>query len=141
MKAMRIHVPHAPLEHDDVPMPEPGDGEVLLAVTACGVCRTDLHVIDAELPDIRYPRVPGHEIVGRVVRAGSGVRDLRAGDRVGVPWLARTCGICEYCRRGLENLCERALFTGYTVDGGYAECTVADARYCLQLPSRYSDVE
>ena len=141
MTAMRIHAPGAPLAHDEVPIPEPGNGEVLLAVTACGVCRTDLHVVDAELPDLSYPRVPGHEIVGRVLRVGSGVDSLREGDRVGVPWLARTCGACEYCRRGTENLCERALFTGYTVDGGYAEYTVADARYCLPLPARYSDAE
>jgi propanol-preferring alcohol dehydrogenase len=141
MKAMRIHARGKPLEPDEVPIPEPGEGEVLLAVTACGVCRTDLHVQDAELPDLSYPRVPGHEIVGRVMRAGPGVRNLREGDRVGVPWLARTCGDCDYCRRGLENLCERALFTGYTVDGGYAEHTVADARYCLSLPTRYTDAE
>jgi propanol-preferring alcohol dehydrogenase len=141
MKAMRVRAPRVPLTHDEVPTPEPGAGEVLLAVTACGVCRTDLHVVDAELPDLRYPRVPGHEIVGRIVRAGPGVPKLREGDRVGVPWLARTCGTCDYCRRGLENLCERALFTGYTVDGGYADYTVADARYCLPLPARYSDVE
>jgi propanol-preferring alcohol dehydrogenase len=141
MKAMRIHAPGGPLSQDDVPTPEPRDGEVLLAVTACGVCRTDLHVLDAELPGLRYPLVPGHEIVGRVVRAGQGVAAPREGDRVGVPWLARTCGTCEYCKRGLENLCERAAFTGYTVDGGYAEYTVADARYCLPLPARYSDIE
>jgi propanol-preferring alcohol dehydrogenase len=141
MKAMRIHARGTPLVPDDIPIPQPGDGQVLLAVTACGVCRTDLHVRDGELPDLRYPRVPGHEIVGRVVRAGLGVRNLREGDRVGVPWLGRTCGGCDYCRRGLENLCEHAVFTGYTVDGGYAEHTVADARFCLMLPARYSDAE
>jgi propanol-preferring alcohol dehydrogenase len=105
------------------------------------VCRTDLHVLDGELPNLRYPLIPGHEIVGRVMRVGAGVVDLREGDRVGVPWLARTCGVCAYCVRGLENLCEQASFTGYTVDGGYAEYAVADARYCLSLPARYSDME
>jgi propanol-preferring alcohol dehydrogenase len=141
MKAMRVRAPGRSLSLDDVPLPVPRDGEVLLEVLACGVCRTDLHVLDAELPDLRYPLIPGHEIVGRVVRAGAGVTALREGDRVGVPWLASTCGACEYCARGLENLCERAAFTGYTVAGGYAEYTVADARYCLRLPARYTDGE
>jgi propanol-preferring alcohol dehydrogenase len=113
---------------------------VLLRVLACGVCRTDLHVVDAELRNLRYPLTPGHEIVGRVVRAGAGVTALRAGDRVGVPWLGSTCGKCAYCARGLENLCERALFTGYTVQGGYAEYVTADARFCLPLPDRYGDL-
>ena len=141
MRAMRVRARGQPLSADHVPIPEPRDGEVLLRVAACGVCRTDLHLLDAELPGLRYPLIPGHEIVGRVVRAGRGVTSLAEGDRVGVPWLARTCGFCEYCVRGLENLCERAAFTGYTVDGGYAEYTAADARYCLPVPARYSDVE
>jgi propanol-preferring alcohol dehydrogenase len=126
---------------DDVPVPEPTGSQVLLEVLACGVCRTDLHVLDAELPNLRYPVTPGHEIVARVVRAGDEVTMLRPGDRVGVPWLAGSCGTCGYCKRGLENLCEQALFTGYTTDGGYAEYAVADARYCLPVPERYSDVE
>jgi propanol-preferring alcohol dehydrogenase len=114
---------------------------VLLEVLACGVCRTDLHVLDGELPNVRYPVTPGHEIVARVVRSSPGSTSLRVGDRVGVPWLARTCGSCAYCTRGLENLCENALFTGYTTDGGYAEYAVADARYCVPIPERYTDVE
>ena len=141
MKAMRVHAPGTPLSFDDIPIPAPGTDDVLIEVLACGVCRTDLHVLDAELPDIRYPRILGHEIVGRVVRAGAAVTHLAVGDRIGVPWLARTCGVCTYCARGLENLCERASFTGYTVDGGYAEYAVADARYCLPLPQRYDDVQ
>jgi len=112
---------------------------VLLAVLACGVCRTDLHVLDGELPSLRYPVTPGHEIVGRVVAVGEAVTNVKVGARVGVPWLARTCGDCEPCRRGLENLCERAEFTGYTVPGGYAQFVTADARYCLAIPERYSD--
>jgi propanol-preferring alcohol dehydrogenase len=141
MKAMRIHGGGRALSLDEVPVPDPKDGQVLLQVLACGVCRTDLHVLDGELPDLRYPLTPGHEVVGRVVRTGAGVTELRTGDRVGVPWLAETCGTCDYCSRGLENLCERALFTGYTAQGGYAEYLAADARFCLPLPGRYSDLE
>src|SRR5690606_10924006 len=129
------------LYRDEVAVPVPAAGQVLLEVLACGVCRTDLHVLDAELPDLRYPLIPGHEIVGRVVRSGAGVTSFREGDRVGVPWLARTCGVCRYCRSGLENLCEQALFTGYTIDGGYAGYALADAAYGLRLPARYSDAE
>jgi propanol-preferring alcohol dehydrogenase len=141
MKAMRLNGPGRALSHDDVPVPTPDAQQVLIEVLACGVCRTDLHVLDAELPDLRYPVIPGHEIVGRVAQLGSDVTTLGVGDRVGVPWLARTCGACRYCKLGLENLCEHALFTGYTVPGGYAELTVADARYCLPIPAGYSDVE
>ena len=140
MKAIRVHGAGR-LSLDDVPIPEPRETEVLLEVLACGVCRTDLHVLDAELPDLRYPLIPGHEIVARVARAGAAVTTLRAGDRVGVPWLAWTCGACAYCARGLENLCESALFTGYTVDGGYAQYALADARYCLAIPERYTDAQ
>ncbi len=122
-------------------MREPAPLQILVRVLACGVCRTDLHIADGELPDIPFPVVPGHEIIGRVERMGSGVSRFRVGDRVGVPWLAETCGVCAYCRRGLENLCERARFTGYTLDGGYAEYAVANARYCCAVPSRYSDAE
>jgi propanol-preferring alcohol dehydrogenase len=141
MKAMRAHGNGGALVLDDVAVPEATSGEVVLEVLACGVCRTDLHVVDGELPSLRYPLTPGHEIVGRVVRVGANVTTLRVGDRTGVPWLARTCGECPDCTRGQENLCERALFTGYTVPGGYAEYVAADARFCLPLPARYSDVE
>lgn len=141
MLAMRVHAPRAKLSADQVDVRDPGPLEVLVRVLACGVCRTDLHVADGELPDIPYPVTPGHEIVGRVERAGAGVARFRIGDRIGIPWLAETCGTCSYCRRGLENLCERARFTGYTREGGYAEYALADARYCCALPSRYSDVE
>jgi propanol-preferring alcohol dehydrogenase len=140
MTAMRLKGAGAGLTAERVPVPEIGQRDVLLEVLACGVCRTDLHVLDGELPNLRYPVTPGHEVVGRVVRAGSAVRDLTVGDRVGVPWLASTCGICDYCRRGLENLCERATFTGYDAPGGYAEYVAADARYCLKLPARYADL-
>jgi NADPH:quinone reductase-like Zn-dependent oxidoreductase len=140
MTALRVHGPGRGLSQDEVPVPVPNDEQVLLEVLACGVCRTDLHVLDAELPDLRYPVTPGHEIVGRVVRLGAAVTGVRLGDRVGVPWLAHTCGACRYCALGLENLCEHAEFTGYTVAGGYAEFAVADARYCLPLPPRYTDV-
>jgi alcohol dehydrogenase, propanol-preferring len=139
MIAMRLKGPGRALEPDVVAVPQPSPTEVLLEVLACGVCRTDLHVLDGELPNLRYPVTPGHEIVGRVVALGSAVTSARVGDRVGVPWLARTCGQCEPCQRGLENLCERAEFTGYTVPGGYAELVTADARYCLAVPPRYSD--
>jgi alcohol dehydrogenase, propanol-preferring len=139
MIAMRLKGPGRALEPDVVAVPQPSSTEVLLEVLACGVCRTDLHVLDGELPNLRYPVTPGHEIVGRVVALGSAVTNARVGDRVGVPWLARTCGQCEPCQRGLENLCERAEFTGYTVPGGYAELVTADARYCLAVPPRYSD--
>ena len=141
MKALRLTGPGRTLSYDEVPEPLPGAQQVLIEVLACGVCRTDLHVLDGELPDIDYPVIPGHEIVGRVVRMGTAVRGLEVGDRVGVPWLAWTCGLCRYCKLGVENLCERALFTGYTAPGGYAEYVAADARYCLPIPSRYSDLE
>jgi propanol-preferring alcohol dehydrogenase len=141
MTAMRLHAPGRRLEADLVAVPRPEPTQVLLEVLACGVCRTDLHVLDGELPELRYPVTPGHEIVGRVVRLGADVTELHLGDRVGVPWLAHTCGACEYCERGLENLCERAAFTGYTVPGGYADFAVADARYCLPIPERYGDAQ
>ncbi|HET7609969.1 MAG TPA: alcohol dehydrogenase catalytic domain-containing protein, partial [Gammaproteobacteria bacterium] len=139
MTAMRLKGPGRALERDVVPVPQPSPTEVLLEVLACGVCRTDLHVLDGELPNLRYPVTPGHEIVGRVAAVGPAVENVKVGERVGVPWLVRTCGQCEPCRRGLENLCERAEFTGYTVPGGYAEYVTADARYCLHVPERYSD--
>jgi propanol-preferring alcohol dehydrogenase len=138
MLAMRLHAPRSPLRAERVPVPEPGPGQVLVEVSACGVCRTDLHVVDGDLTEGRYPLVPGHEIVGRVVRGGT---RYAAGARVGVPWLGWTCGVCEYCASGRENLCDKARFTGYTLDGGYAEYAVADERFCFPLPERYGDAE
>jgi propanol-preferring alcohol dehydrogenase len=134
----RALAPGAPLALVDVPAPRPAGGEVLVEVKACGVCRTDLHIADGEIQACRYPVTPGHEVVG-VVREGG--RRFAPGTRVGIPWLAWTCGECEYCRGGRENLCERARFMGCHVDGGYAEYVVADERYCLPLPERYGDAE
>jgi hypothetical protein len=122
------------------PDPGPGEGEIRVKVSACGVCRTDLHVVDAELPGIRYPIVPGHEIIGRVDLVGRDVITHRIGDRVGIPWLGYTCGVCRYCREGMENLCDRPLFTGYTRDGGFATHTIADARYAFPLGEHGDDV-
>ncbi|PRY73427.1 zinc-dependent alcohol dehydrogenase family protein [Halomonas ventosae] len=133
MRAMRLHAPGRPLELERVPRPAPGPGEVEVRVLACGVCRTDLHVLDGELTEPRLPLIPGHEIVGEVTALGEDVQAPAPGTRVGVPWLGWTCGECEPCRAGRENLCERAEFTGYTRDGGYAEYGVADARYCFPL--------
>ena len=124
-------------ERDD---PLPRDGEIRVKVSACGVCRTDLHVVDAELPGIAYPIVPGHEIVGRVDLVGAGVTGHRIGDRVGIPWLGYTCGVCRFCREGMENLCDRPLFTGYTRDGGFATHAIADARYAFPLGDQGDDV-
>src|SRR5207249_3112538 len=118
-----------------------GPGDVLVRVRACGVCRTDLHLVDGDLPDARIPIVPGHEIVGVVERVGADVHDVAIGDRVGIPWLGYSCGRCEYCRSGHENLCPNARFTGHRIDGGYAEFTIADARYAFRLPERYGDLE
>jgi len=131
---MRLTARGAPLALTELSLPPPGEHEILIAVEACGVCRTDLHVLDGELPDIHTPLTLGHEVVGRVLAAGTGVGRFRPGERVGVPWLAHTCGVCPYCRCGRENLCIDARFTGYTHDGGYAEQALADARYCLPLP-------
>jgi alcohol dehydrogenase, propanol-preferring len=135
MQAMRLLAPGAPLSFSQLTLAPPGPAAVLIRVEACGVCRTDLHLIDGELPDIHCPITPGHEIVGVVTACGREVTRFAVGDRVGVPWLAWTCGVCEYCRAGLENLCPQARFTGYTSDGGYAEEILADARYCLALPA------
>jgi propanol-preferring alcohol dehydrogenase len=129
-----------PLHMRERPVPQPGPGQVLLRVRACAVCRTDLHVLDGELPDIPHPIVPGHEIVGVVEAAGAGVTHA-PGTRLGVPWLGWTCGCCSYCTSGQENLCDAARFTGYQIDGGYAEHTLADARYCFTLPESYDDAE
>lgn len=141
MKAMVLRRVCEALVPEERPVPEPGPGQVLVRVCACAVCRTDLHVVDGELPDIRPPIVPGHEIIGRVARSGAGVDRFRDGARVGVPWLGWTCGVCEYCRAGRENLCPKARFTGYQIDGGFAEYMVADARYCFTIPDRFSDAE
>ena len=134
MRAMILDRPGEPLRAVVLPVPRPGAGEVLIEVEACGVCRTDLHLVDGELPDPVLPIIPGHEIVGRVAATGSGVAGLRVGLRVGVPWLGWTCGQCAFCTSGRENLCDAARFTGYQIHGGYAEYTVADARYCFVLP-------
>src|SRR5690348_11339897 len=135
MHAMVLDRPRAPLVMREREMPAPGPGEVLVEIAACGVCRTDLHVVDGELPDPALPLVPGHEIVGRVAALGQGVTSLAVGARVGVPWLGFTCGVCPYCRSERENLCDRPRFTGYSHDGGYATHTVADARFCFPLPA------
>jgi alcohol dehydrogenase, propanol-preferring len=134
MHAMVLERPRTPLIMRERPVPAPGPGEVLIEIAACGVCRTDLHVVDGELPDPALPLVPGHEIVGRVTALGSGVMNHAVGARVGVPWLGGTDGVCPYCREGRENLCDRPVLTGYTRDGGYATHTLADARFCFPLP-------
>ena len=138
MLAMVLRKPHGALEPEQREIPAPGPAQVLLRVRACAVCRTDLHVVDGELPGVRHPIVPGHEIVGEVVACGSGV-EIAAGTRLGVPWLGATCGVCDFCRRGQENLCNAARFTGCHIDGGYAQYTLADARYCLPLPDGLDD--
>jgi propanol-preferring alcohol dehydrogenase len=140
MRAVLFHASNASLDLvADRAIPEPGERQVLLRVHACGVCRTDLHIADGELPAPRAELTPGHEIVGSVVAMGARVERLHVGQRVGVPWLGWTCGECEFCRSGRENLCDRARFTGYHIDGGYAEYTVADARYCFPIPERFDD--
>lgn len=141
MRAMLLDAPGKPLRLAHLPVQRPGKGEVVVKVEACGVCRTDLHLVDGELPDPKLPVVPGHEIVGRVAALGEGVTGFAPGERVGIPWLGHTCGQCRYCRAGRENLCEQALFTGYTRDGGYAEYTLADARYCFPVAESYGAAE
>ena len=141
MHAMVLEKAGAPLRLADLPIPEPGPGQVLVRVRACGVCRTDLHVVDGELEEPKLPLVPGHEIVGTVAETGEGVGRFTTGDRVGVPWLGYTCGTCRYCRSGRENLCDEAAFTGYRIDGGYAQYALADARYCFPVSGDYSDTE
>ena len=130
-----------PLAGVDVPEPEPGAGQVLVRVAACGVCRTDLHVVDGDLSEPKLPLIPGHQIVGTVVEAGEGAERHAPGDRVGIPWLGWTCGECRYCRSDRENLCPRARFTGYDVDGGYAELAAADERFCFPVPGGYPDLQ
>jgi propanol-preferring alcohol dehydrogenase len=141
MKVMRLRAPGEAVQPVESPLPVIEPGQVLLEVQACGVCRTDLHLQDGELPDIPYPVTPGHEIVGRVVRRGREVTRFVEGDRVGVPWLGWTCGRCRHCNAGQENLCDAARFTGYTLPGGYAEYVAADARFCFPIPERYADAE
>jgi propanol-preferring alcohol dehydrogenase len=141
MKAM-VFDGHSPLlQWRELPDPRPGPGQLLIDVRACGVCRTDLHVVDGELTQPKTPLVPGHEVVGIVSGLGEGVTDFALGERVGVPWLGHTCGHCAFCGRGKENLCDTPSFTGYTIDGGYAQRTAADSRYCFRLPERYTDIE
>jgi propanol-preferring alcohol dehydrogenase len=137
MNAMVLEHPRQPLVYKKMPVPKPGAGQVLVKVMACGICRTDLHVIDGELTQPKLPLIPGHEIIGRVAGLGGDVKDHQINNLIGVPWLGYTCGHCKYCLAGKENLCENALFTGYTIDGGYAEYTVADARFCFSLDEKY----
>jgi alcohol dehydrogenase, propanol-preferring len=141
MKAMKLHKPGTPLVMTEAASLSAGPGQVRIAVSACGVCRTDLHVVDGELTKPKLPIVPGHEIVGHIVEMGKGVTGFHVGSRVGVPWLGWACGECEFCRRGEENLCPLARFTGYEIDGGYASEAVADARFAFPLPADYSDEE
>lgn len=141
MRAMVLHVPGQPLQREERPVPTPGAHQLLIKVLACGVCRTDLHLVDGELPQAVLPRVPGHEIVGEVTAVGAGVDPAWIGQRVGVPWLGWTCGECEFCRSGRENLCDQAQFTGCHLDGGYAEYTVADPRFCFHIPPALSDLQ
>src|SRR5437868_1656448 len=137
MRAMVLRAARTPLRLEDLPDPRPAPGQVLLRVRACAVCRTDLHILDGELTRPKLPLIPGHEIVGTVLQADS--KRFAPGARVGIPWLASWCGVCDYCRRGNENLCDRARFTGYDVDGGYAELAVADERACYPLPEAFPD--
>src|SRR2546426_10239930 len=141
MQAMLLDAPRAPLRAATVADPEPGPGQVLLRVRACGVCRTDLHVFDGDLSGPKLPLVLGHEIVASVIGRARDATRFAIGSRVGVPWLGWTCGVCGFCRAGRENLCERARFTGYQLDGGYAETAVADERFCFAIPEGYPDLQ
>src|SRR5213594_1344109 len=134
MQAMVLRAPRQPLEATEIPVSKAEPGQVLLQVRACAVCRTDLHIVDGELPEPKLPLIPGHEIVGRVEKVARDIQKFREGDRVGIPWLGWTCGECRFCRSGRENLCDRARFTGYARDGGYAELAVADERFCVPIP-------
>ena len=140
MQAMVLRAAGQPLVRSEVPAPRPGAGEALVRVAACAVCRTDLHVVDGELPDPKLPLIPGHEVVGRIEELGEGVDGFRIGERVGIPWLGWTCGECNFCRSDRENLCRRARFTGYTIEGGYGGYIAADARFCFRIPDSYDDV-
>ncbi|MGB7589090.1 MAG: zinc-dependent alcohol dehydrogenase family protein, partial [Solirubrobacterales bacterium] len=139
MRAMVLERQREPLRPAELPDPRPGPGQVLIAVDACGVCRTDLHIVDGDLTQPKLPLVPGHQIVGTVVEAGESAERFGPGERVGVPWLGWTCGECRYCRSDRENLCDRARFTGYDIDGGFAELAVADERFCFSIPDGYPD--
>jgi len=141
MRAMVLEEVGQPLALRDLPKPKPGHGQLLVRVNTCAVCRTDLHIVDGELPNPKLPLILGHQIVGRVEQINQSVDGFSIGDRIGVPWLGWTDGECTYCRSDRENLCDRAKFTGYTIDGGYAEFTVADARYCFRLPEELFDVD
>lgn len=141
MRAMVLEKPGTALNLREVPLPSPGPDQILLKVHACGVCRTDLHILDGELNHPKLPLIMGHQIVGRLVDKGGNVRRFRSGERIGVPWLGYTDGSCQYCQRGQENLCDDPLFTGYTINGGFSEYTVADQRYCFSLPADYTDLE
>jgi alcohol dehydrogenase, propanol-preferring len=141
MRAMVLERPQTPLVMREKPIPAPASGEILVEVKACGVCRTDLHVVDGELPRPKLPLIPGHEIVGRIAAIGANIKGYEVDERIGVPWLGYTCGICPYCQSGRENLCNTPLFTGYTRDGGYATHMLADARYCFSLPEGIDDAE
>src|SRR2546428_1736919 len=141
MRAMVLEKPKQPFQLRDVSKPKPARGQLLVRIATCAVCRTDLHVVDGELPDPKLPLIPGHQIVGHVERIGDAVEGFAIGDRVGIPWLGWTDGDCPYCRSNRENLCDNARFTGYTIDGGYAEFTVADARYCFRLPDELFDCD
>ncbi len=140
MRAMILDAPKRPLQLRDVAKPRPGPGQLLVRVSTCAVCRTDLHIVDGELPDPKLPLIPGHEIIGRVEEVGRDVKTFGERDRVGIPWLGWTCGECKFCRSGRENICDRARFTGYNIDGGYAEFAVADARFCFPIPDRFEDI-
>lgn len=141
MKAMVLTEVKKPLELKEIPIPQPAAGEVLIKIAACGVCRTDLHIVDGELPSPKLPLVIGHQIVGKIVKIGNGVKGYKEGDRVGVPWLGGSCGHCEYCLSSRENLCDQARYTGYDIDGGYAEYCVANARFIFPIPPNYTDLQ
>ncbi len=139
MQAMVLTAQGEPLRLREIPDPQPGPGQLLLDVHVCGVCRTDLHVVDGDLTEPKLPLVPGHQIVGSVAALGEGVTGFSAGDRVGVPWLGGSCGACRFCRSGRENLCDKAVYTGYQIDGGFAQRCVADVRFCFPIPEGYPD--
>lgn len=141
MKAMVLEKPGQPLVEKEVPVPQPSDNQVLIKIHTCGVCRTDLHIVDGELTDPKLPLIPGHEIIGTVVENGKNAHRFKKGTRVGVPWLGHTCDHCYYCKNDKENLCDNAQFTGYQIDGGYAEYTVADEHFCFPIDERYSDLQ
>jgi len=141
LKAMVLEKQNKPLVLKELPVPEPSDSQVLIKIEACGVCRTDLHIYEGDLKNPKLPLVLGHEIVGNVIKTGKSVKKFKVGDRIGVPWLGKTCGICKYCKNNRENLCVNPGFTGYTIDGGYAEYTVAEAEYCFHIPDNYISTE